>query len=436
MTKHPINFLYRPLLYVLALALLLFVYLQAVPEAPFFGDESHWIHTSIYWEILQEEPVDSPFWDENYWTLTQPPVTRYLIGMARSIQGFTPDQLNNPWDFEISAAENRAVNNMPSQELLVASRIPMSILAALTGWVIFMMIFNGSGIVAALIFLLFFTSNQFLKITLVRAMGESPMLFFITLSSLFLWMGLRVLHTKAKGVSGTKFDGTAFLFFSLAGITCGLAGASKINGLMAAFSIALILLVYIWFFLPPGTPNQRIKLAIRIIFVISSATLLSFVLVNPFLYSNPLSGIGSMGKFRLQEMSLQINGFPEVHINSLSERASLLLNEVFSQFMPFQVPALITLLFVMLGITALFKRVQAFYFGRANLPNDLIPVLVLLPLALAGYATPLNWDRYLLPSVMVNMICAPIGMAYLLNSISDLIRKRKPARDLTTMQDG
>lgn len=407
----------------LVLILLLFTYIRAIPNSPFFGDESHWIHTSVYWEILLEQPSTSPFWSENYWTLTQPPVTRYIIGIARNIQGFNSEQLNNPWEFSQSFEENAANNNMPSQDLLFASRVPMAILAALTGWVIFLIILNGYGILAAVLFVLLYAFNDYLIITLVRAMGESPMLFFLTLSSFFLILAIREFIVWSKNETPDRKAIKSYFLFSLSGIACGLAGASKINGLMAGASIALIVFALLFFFSPSLNKNLKIKMSVRIIFIFACSVILPFILINPFLYASPLSRIGLMAKFRLYEMGVQIAGFPDMHINTLSERVPLLFAEVFSQYMPFHLPAILYFLLVGIGAINLINRLLDWNKSRQNFPTELVLVLVLLPLALAGYATPLNWDRYFLSSVMLNMICAPIGIAYLLKTLPGILNK-------------
>ena len=389
-------FPYRQIIFGLILILLLIVYIQAIPDAYFHYDESPWIHTSIYWEIFLSEPSTSLF----CWTLTQPPVTRYIIGIGRKLQGIDADQLGNPWDFEQSYEENVANNCLPSQVLLSVSRFPMAILAAITGVIIFGIIWDGYGILAALFFVLFYAFNNYLKTVLVQAMGESPLFFFLTLSAFFLMLAIRGILNGLENDTPDKNSFKFYILFSLSGITCGLAGASKINGLLACVSIVLIVLTVLFLFPSSLDKNQKIKFAVRIIFTIAFSTILTFVLINPYLYSNPIAGIGKMYKFRLQEMTIQIAGFPESHIDSLSERISILFTEVFDQYMPFHWQGAGYFYFgsVLFGAITLIIRLRNWLHAKKTLPVDIFS---------GNYFSPLSFCRVFnspkLGSVLVTM---------------------------------
>ncbi|MGC1378792.1 MAG: hypothetical protein WA821_21350, partial [Anaerolineales bacterium] len=101
-------------LFIVALILVV-VYCFGIQDVPFTADESHWIATSYYFEALfngdrvlpslpQYNPKNisppNPVWGENYWTLTQPPLTRYVIALGRLGGGYRVKDLNTPWAYQ------------------------------------------------------------------------------------------------------------------------------------------------------------------------------------------------------------------------------------------------------------------------------------------------------------------------------------------------
>lgn len=406
------RFPYRQILFSIVLLVLGGVYIRSIPAVDIHFDESHWIHTSVYWEIFTSEKADSPFWGEHYWTLTQPPVARYIIGIGPKAWDFEPAQLNKSWDFAQSYAENVAQGRLPSDGLLFASRLPMAILAALTGTIVFGIVWEAAGLGAASGFVLLYSFSTYFKTHLVRAMGESPLLFFMIAAGLFTFLAIKALKSSLQiENSGGGYRKPLFLFF-VSGIACGLAGASKINGLVACAGVVVLAVGSIFLLPSPLDRDHKIKLAVRIIFLIALAAVATFILLNPYLYRNLIQGMGRMYKFRLEEMALQIQRFPESHIDSLSERISLLFEECFSTFMPFHFlgAKYIYLGLVLLGLLASILEIVRWLSGGMNSPAIFVLIFILLPLVMAGYMTPLNWERYLLPCVMLNMICVPVGV--------------------------
>lgn len=89
-----------PLELLLAAIILVCVYFQHLQDVPFYPDESQWIATSFYFESLLGIKPSTPEWlqlyrstsgytntnwAENYWTLTQPPVTRPQIAVILAV---------------------------------------------------------------------------------------------------------------------------------------------------------------------------------------------------------------------------------------------------------------------------------------------------------------------------------------------------------------
>ena len=402
---------YKYFLLVIVFISLLIITIKAIPSIKFEYDESQWIHTSTYYEVLLTQPPDSSYWDENYWTITQPPMARYIIGFARRLGGIQSSELNTPWDFDASYEENVAKNRLPSDRLLYLSRLPMAILMSLTGTILFFIFLESTGLIGAGIFLLFFIFSEFLRSNFVRAMGEAPFFFFVTLSTLFTLLAIKELVKVGPSPTNKSYGKYYGLLFT-ASIFCGLAGASKINGLISCAAIGMLIFMEGIFFSPNLNRDQKSKLIIRSSFVILFATLFAFILVNPYLYRSPFVSIGRMFKIRLEVMALQVETYPQNHISSMAERIPLLFRKVFYDNMPFRFfgAAFLYLLFFIGGFLSMIRNYLNWHKTGADSPNLLILTALVLPLALAGYNTPLSWGRYLVPCVFLNAICVPAGV--------------------------
>src|SRR4051794_31482078 len=93
---------------------LAFFYLTGLSSVAFHPDESQWIATSNVFETYFSGDFQSSLWHKSYWTLTQPPVARYIIGFSRYMGGYHIADLNTPWDFERGRDFNDRKNAMPS----------------------------------------------------------------------------------------------------------------------------------------------------------------------------------------------------------------------------------------------------------------------------------------------------------------------------------
>ncbi len=65
-------------------------------STPFHSDEDQWIGTSYYFDLFLKGDFQNQNWNTNYWTLTQPPLTRYTIGIGTMLAGIPSDTINRP----------------------------------------------------------------------------------------------------------------------------------------------------------------------------------------------------------------------------------------------------------------------------------------------------------------------------------------------------
>ncbi|MCC6146277.1 MAG: phospholipid carrier-dependent glycosyltransferase [Anaerolineaceae bacterium] len=412
-----------------ALLVLLAIFLTSIGKASYGEDESHWIHTSSYLEILFTHKPDSPLWSEHYWTLTQPPVARYLIGLGRLAGGYGSNDLNTPWQFDQDYQTNIANGNLPGADLLWWSRLPMAILAALAGWVVFLLLLPVAGRTAGYYFLFAFAGSPYVLTHLRRAMSETPLLFFTLLAAIACWKALVELQKAYQKSNVTlKELQKSTLWFILAGACCGLAGASKINGLFSAGGLfALILLAVL---LLPGAATFAVRrtFAIRSAILSVFAALLVFTILNPYLYANPLLNTARMFKFRVQEMTLQVAGFPENVLHSPLERIEVISRRIFEDYALPGFPGARWLNLLLTGAGLAILVWNAWRWLRYGEKNPASAALLVLPapLAAAALITPLDWDRYYLFPVLYAAWCSAAGFGLVMHALRAVFRRRKP----------
>ena len=125
MPKFLRNFHLIDILMVGFLCLITFLYFQGVAEVPFHPDESTYIFMSADWEAYISHPLSLAFQESDKsirqrYRLIDPPLGRYLVGISRSLAGFSA--VNVDWDWSLTWDENNKAGALPSQNLLNAAR--------------------------------------------------------------------------------------------------------------------------------------------------------------------------------------------------------------------------------------------------------------------------------------------------------------------------
>ena len=416
-------------------AVLGFVYCRHVKQVPFHPDESQWIATSFYFEALfkhsgvlpewtaydvsfKGQPVT--IWVENYWTLTQPPIPRYFIAIGRLIGGYSVEVLNYPWQFGLGYEENLELGAMPSPGLLWWSRLPMALLTVASGLILFSLLRNGVNRSSAYGFLVLFILTPYFSANLCRAMGEASVLFFSTLAIHF--SSKLLLSARRLPIAGKRKTFSIWGWMVGMSVAVGLAGASKLNGLLILVAVVLIILAV-------GIPTKNrlllkkyglslIRMVIVSLFIIG----IVFVFVNPYLYPNPIYRTALMIKFRGHEMALQQSLYPGSVIAE-SSRSNVLFTRLFQDYVPFhfQVDWLIYCVFCGIGLYFLLRSSYRWFKGEHSGEVAVAILLVLLTVAVPSLFTPLDWDRYYMFPVAFISICTAIGVGSLL---SFLVRQR------------
>jgi len=398
----------------LIMCLLLIVFCRDIDSVSFHRDESQWIATSNFFEVFARGKFTASMWNENYWTLTQPPVTRYVIGLGRRIGGHRPEDLNLPWDFRLDDTTNIALGAMPSSGLLWWSRLPMAILSAVSGLILFSLVSKSAGRIAGYTLLLLFVGNPYLLTTLRRAMGEAPLLVFVTLAAfasdqaLIFWQ--RVASAPYKSFRPLLHSLIWFIFL---GILAGIAGASKLNGIItAAAGLALSILAPLTH--QGAIPKSaRLTFAILIPVILLLATATTFVALNPYLYPDPLGNTAKLFNFRVREMQDQQAANSEAVIHGTRMRIEVVSQRVFQNYATIRFAGAwgINLLLCVVGAYSLTGTAWRWVRGDRDLGTSVVIILVALTTSTPALFTPLDWDRYYLLPIVFSSICIAIGIS-------------------------
>ena len=391
-------------LYALLAGLLLFLFCARIPRVTFQPDESQWIATSTYLEVFLRGDYRPESWAENYWTLTQPPLTRYVIGVGRRLGGYGPSDLNGPWDWSTDGEENVARGNAPSLRLLWWSRLPMAILAVVSGLVLFRCAVAAAGRPAGYVFLILYASSSYLATTLGRAMAESVLLACISLAIL---AGERGLACWGSPKGWPRF----LAWLGAVGALAGAAANAKLNGgAVVLTGLALCALVG----LRPGAerPGRRAAAAATAGCLLLLVAALAFVLLNPYLYADPVGHALRMVQQRAAEMQLQRTKMPASMTSGWSMRLRVVLLRVLETYAGLCFPGawVFNLVLTLLGAGMAALGAWRWWVGRGGTPAEVVLLLAALTTATPSLLTPIDWDRYYLLPVVFSTLFVAIGM--------------------------
>lgn len=380
------------------------VYFYNIPSPSFHPDESQWIATSRYFEPFIEGDFDPAVWKESYWTLTQPPLTRYIIALGRLAGGYQPDELNIPWKGDESDADNIARGAIPDPDLLWWSRLPMALLAAAAGGVLFWAASTIGGRVAGYGTLFFFVATPYLLKTLGRAMGEAPLLFWTVLA---IGTAVFALHTwqQRQGV----------WWLVVVGVCGGLAGSAKLNGI--AVTGTAVMLGFLLLLKYRKTLTKQMKWFVgTAVFLTPLITILVFYLLNPFLYTDTIDHVAGMLGHRAHAIENQQAGSPDKAITDLETRLQVVPFRIFVSYTPTQLKTpLLNGLLTAVGLVYLVWLCKEWFATDSTTTWAQTTALVTMSAAffmvLPSLGTPLNWERYFLFPVIFNLLCTAVSLS-------------------------
>lgn len=412
-----------------------FALLGRAGQVGYNTDEGQFISTAQYFEyVFRNGDVSGPQWDETYWTLTQPPITRYILGAAiwasgnplprvnldhriEEVRGPDRERFLDPHTFanERQLAEQRRIER-PGSAVLQASRVPMALFGAGATALLFLLGRALAGTLAGLVAAAGLLLAPLSLTLLPRAHAEAPLLFFVLLG---LFLGVRsTLNVERWTLNGM-----------LAGLATGLGAATK---LPAVLGIGAFVAFSVWAFVlgrvRPGCVGSR---AWRWSALATAVALVVMVAVNPFLWPNPPARMMAMLQFRQQELVGQrtLNAEDAV-AESVPIRAALLLQRTFVTEMPLarRTGLPVEAALAVVGVAALgWRALRDRAVGGLVGPEAL--TLAWLATFLAGTAPNLglDWQRYYLPTVGLGLVLVGVGAETLVGALLRTVRTNRQA---------
>ncbi len=376
------------------------------------GDEATWISGSRYLEHYLAGRFEPQRWEQDQWRTNQSPVTFFAIGLGRRVGGYRWDELNRPWNYRLSVEQNDASGRRPSDDLVAWARLPMALLAVLAICLAHRVVRACAGDVAGYVWLLLCVASDYLRLHLVRAMCEAPLVASCVLGlALFSSTLARAWRQPACGRRGALVAVFGF------GLTTGLAVSSKLNGL-ALFGAGVVLIgllaAAMWSHL-----QARAGFVVAALALLLAGTAIPMVGLNPYLWPAPLERVVSLFDTRLATMSRQVAGYPAMTIVTLGQRLTIVPLRILQTYAAIShgrdVPSVVftNLLFLVIGMARLVRQAVGPLRGRPSNPAAVAILLVGSAASLPPLFTPLDWNRYYVLPVFFTTMAIAIALAWL-----------------------
>ena len=377
-------------------------------DVPFHADESVYIYMARYFDLyFLKRDFSNPEWDAKVvWSVTQPPVSKYLIGLALFATGHDFSRLHHHWDWGLDEEANFERGNVPSASALFVSRSMMTSLFTLSIVLCAAIGYRLSGFVGAFVAGPVLATSGLALQYLRRATADAPLVFFGLLAVVSSMKLLDCLLTSK--VKASRWTHT---WAALTGLWLALAGGSKPSG-AALIPMVLLAPAIAWLVgKSRGTgfvPGRRLLALYTILLLVTVA---AFVIPNPMLYRNPLEGTNALIAHRQDAASIQQQEAPEQALTTVANRARAIVDWVFH-------PVGLVVFLVGLGLVAW----QEFRHWKRGAVTGRTVVLLWVGGAFVFTAlfTPMNWGRYFVPLVP----CQAVILGYLAAEVVGVMRQR------------
>lgn len=428
---------------------------RGLERVPFHGDESLWISCSLYLEAAVDEGFVPPrwfrervrgpepalpdharaglpggwssrlTWGPHYFSLDQPPVARYLIGIGRRLHGFTPADLNRPWDFDLDPGENTRLGNVPSESLLGAARRATTALSVGAGLLLYGLVRQFAGRLAGLLFVGLFSASGYLLVHLRRAMGDPALLLFTCLA---MWAGTRALKARDEApLVATRRDLLRVLaWLAATGFFAGLAGGAKLNGLAVAPAGALLACVLAFRGRGFGRGWRRPAFAAGASVLVLASCAATFVGVNPSLHRHPVGHFRKMIDLRARELAGH-RADPRMGLSTMSRRVLVVGARTLKHYTVTK-SATLNALLGGIGLFCLARAAVRWTRDGSGPPSSVVLLCFGLFTAAPALLTPVAWDRYFLYPVVFLTVLIAAGAAAAPGEIRSLWAARAAAR--------
>ena len=391
----------------------------AAQQVPFGGDESDYIWTGRYFLLLfVQRDLTAPDWGDNYWTHTQPMLTRYIVGGWLWARGSDLGTLPPPYDIFKSREENEQAGRVTDPALLAEARTPAVLLAAGAVALLYglgrTLIGPLAGGAAAILAL----GSPTTPWPIVRATPEAPLAFFLLLALLLGVLGARRPDDGGLPAGWAVATGVALGLALEAKLTAAfsLAAAAGWGGLVAAAALRG----------GHGTVAGRLSRAWRAgrgWALAIAVSVVIFVVANPHLYPNPPRHAAHLVEQRVREMDDQRSWFPGSAVPSPAAGlryvlvGSLIDGAAGGAGLPDGTRAGAHGLVLIAGLAAagaVGMLAQSWHALQRTARPPAAGLVLLTALTYGvgiGLSTHMYWTRYLVPTILLGALVAAAGLA-------------------------
>jgi len=245
-----------------------------------------------------------------------------------------------------------------------------------------------------------------------RAMGESCLVFFTILAVYFYTIALETIKDPNYNRKHIVF------WIGLAGIADGLAWASKLNA-VTLIGAGIVISILLAIKLHNGWKGKIIaSLQYGMISIIACA--LTFLAVNPFLWSAPIQRTRIMFENRITEMNQQTVDYSGSYMD-LNQRLEIIPMRVFHDYTSLKIPDIfnyvLSLIGVLISARAIYDLIKRPNFLSAYNSFLIVGIFTASPIWLSQ----LDWDRYYIFPVLFTTGLIAIALGWFLHEGFNLI---------------
>ncbi|MFN0073603.1 MAG: ArnT family glycosyltransferase [Chloroflexota bacterium] len=390
---------------------------ETVPYAP---DETHYLVTSRYFHhTFISRDLNHPDWAESYNTRTQPMLARFAVGAALWIQGL--DLLDLPLSgdfiFGLSVEENEALGRVPDPWLLNAARAPMIGFAIGTIGLVYLLGRFIAGPLGGLSAAVFTMGSPLVDQSLVRAVPDAMMMFFILLALVLSVIG-------ARRQDGGLGPGWALVI----GIALGLALGTKLASLISVCAVLTWSVIASTLALSLAnntgwrTRGVAAWRALRGWLLAVGIALHIFIASNPYLYPNP--GLHTLQLFAqlAYENAVVQSQFPGQVLHPLDRPRYVVEGSLVEHTLTARWGYPLEPFLAALGASGIFMQVWLMWRrDRQIRARGLLLVTAFSYFVLVTMAISMAWQRYLIPTMVLSAVLSGIGVAWIVHTLIGLL---------------
>jgi len=415
-----------------------------------YQDEMMWVGRSYFFDYFIKGDFNNPVW-QSYYSFEQPKLAEYMYGAWLYPQYLKEKKLKKDANFDYVKFLfsnsfhmihdyypkpepnykiidfDEAFRGFPNDYLKNYGALSLKTLNI----IYYSRIINFSLLSLAIViiyFLILYCKNLFVALSVSIFYGLSP---------LFIDSGI-IAHSEALFIF--LFNGSLMLmvlyftskrklsYLLLFSFLTGLCTATKLNGIMLVF-IFLVIKIFDVFFYSKKITKKNI-LNFYLVFIIS---FLVFVILNPFVYSNPFIKTLRLYSERAKSATIQSVQFPADYLPTPFSRLNQIYNNFFNSefytvefnniymssvfnYWPMDYKIILITLF-MCGL------ISDFYHALKGNKKSAILLLTLVCILISmSFYLKLNWGRYFIQLIFFVVLYQILGLFFLLNLIKLLFK--------------